>query len=321
MKNIILILVLLSAYTTALCQNAADFHTSTITANNIVCSSFINDDEGWLADNAGNVCHTADAAQSWSIVSTENFFVKIAFTSPVIGYALSASQAYKTNDGGVNWSPLALPNDITPAIYFISPQTGFISGQNAIYKTVDGGDSWSTISTDTTTFNYFYFITSVTGFATAYDDQFFKCIWRTDDGGSTWSNVYDSSNYFMNAIWFTSANEGWAAGYYDRTGLGKLPVINHSTDGGATWQMAFIDDHPEDIKGDQFIDVRFKNGLDGFALSIYDQSFITVDGGQTWNLTYGENGKLLPSYGVFNSLAGYSTMYFTGRNGYVTAWK
>ena len=70
MKNIFFLIVQLSFCIATFGQNAADFHTSVITQNNIVCSSFINDHEGWVTDNLGNVWHTHNAAPSWAIGST-----------------------------------------------------------------------------------------------------------------------------------------------------------------------------------------------------------------------------------------------------------
>ncbi len=45
-------------------QTSADFDTDSITTNTLVASSFISDNEGWLADNTGILWHTGDAGES-----------------------------------------------------------------------------------------------------------------------------------------------------------------------------------------------------------------------------------------------------------------
>lgn len=238
------------------------------------------------------------------------------------GYGLTSDAAYKTTDEGNTWSVLSLPGSIGTALYFLNGESGFIGGNEVIYKTVDGGTTWSTVSTQGVSFVDYYFVNTSVGIAAAYDADSSRCIWRTTDGGQTWSNVYSKENYFINSVWFTNENTGWAAGYYAKTGLGKFPVINQTSDGGLTWKNVYINRYPGDIKGEELLDIRFRNELEGFALSTYSESLTTIDGGLTWKLTYHDDGtELLPSYGIYKTLDGYSEMYLAGREGYVTKWK
>jgi len=303
-------------------QTSADFVTDSITTHTLLASSFINDNEGWTVDDAGTVWHTGNGSQSWSSVASEKYFLKLDFADALHGFGLTSYSAYKTTDGGSTWSVMNMPGGIISAVYFQNKDTGFISGDQVIYKTTDGGNTWATIQTAGVSFVDYYFVSGSTGIAAAYDEQSYKCIWRTTDDGATWSNTYSSENYFITSVWFTDSNNGWAAGYYDQTGLGKFPVINHTSDGGQTWTNVYMNQDPGDIKGEALIDIRFRNAQQGFALSTYSQSIITSDGGVTWSFTHDDNGDaMIPDWGMYKSLDGSSKMFLTGRHGYVTEWK
>ncbi|MBS1658850.1 MAG: hypothetical protein JST18_12250 [Bacteroidetes bacterium] len=301
-------------------QTSADFETDSITTHTLLASSFINDDEGWIADDAGNLWHTDNAGQSWSPIATQKIFIKLDFTDVQRGYGITTDAAYKTVDGGNTWSALNLPGNVGSAICFFDNSTGIVSGKEVIYKTTDDGATWQTVSTGGVSFVDYYFLNASTGIAAAFDEDSYQCIWRTTDGGQNWSNVYKEENYFITSVWFTDENNGWAAGYYTRQGKGKLPIINHSKDGGLTWKNVYINLHPGDLKGQALIDIRFRNALEGIALATYSENVITSDGGATWHLTY-DDEDLIPSYGIYKLLDSFNEIYLAGKNGYVTRWK
>lgn len=301
-------------------QVPEDFETEIITNNTIVASSFINNEEGWLADEAGVVWHTSNGGGSWSTIATEKHFLKMDFVDASVGYGITADKAFKTTNGGSAWFGLAMPGIVGSALYFLDASTGFISGIDVIYKTTNGGDSWSTISTEGASFVDFYFTSSSIAVAAAFDHDTHKCIWRTTSGGSSWSYVFDQENYFINSVWFTDANTGWAAGHYNMTGEGKLPVIIKTTDGGMTWENIYMNESPGDLRGESLLDIRFKNEEEGIAISSYSENVITSDGGATWNKTYSLQGSIIPSYGIYKTLDGYSDMFMAGRKGFVTKW-
>jgi photosystem II stability/assembly factor-like uncharacterized protein len=234
------IILLIASVTQSHAQNNGTFENSVITGNTLVASSFINDNEGWLADNGGILWHTSNAGQSWSSVFIEKYFTRLQFTDALNGFGITADAAYKTMDGGNTWSILSLPGSISNSLYFLDDNTGFITGNKTIYKTTNSGTTWTTILTNGASFTDYYFINASLGIATANDNDLYQSIWRTTDGGLNWTNVFDEPNYLMNSIWFTDENTGWAAGSYDQIGLGQEPQIIHTTDGGLTWQNVFI---------------------------------------------------------------------------------
>ncbi len=293
----------------------------TTTMSTFVASSFINDNEGWLADDKAILCHTKDGGQTWDTTSTNNYFLKLDFINAFNGFAIAGDAFQKTTDGGHTWQSLNMPGSIGDAIYFWDSNTGFVNGSQVIYKTTDGGTTWQTVSTDKVSFVDFDFINESVGIAAAYDDDSSKCIWRTTDGGITWNNVFRGENYLINSVSFKNDNNGWAVGYYEQTGLWNEPVILHSADGGITWQVSYLNIHPGG-KGDLLLDIRFMDELNGIAIANFSESVITSDGGLNWNLT--ENNKTigLPDLaGVYKTLAGFNVIYIAGKFGYVVKWK
>ena len=297
------------------------FQNSSITASTLMASSFISDNEGWLADNNDKLWHTANAGLTWDSTSIENTFLKLDFIDALNGFALSSSAAYKTTDGGHTWSQPSLPGGIGKGLYFFDIQTGFISSYKQVYKTTDGGITWTTISTDETSFVDFYFVNSSTGIAAANDDESSKSIWRTTDGGLTWSNVYNRPKYIVNSICFTNENIGFAVGCYDQIGEGCEPEILETTDGGLTWKEVYR--NPEIIRpGESLIDIRFGNSQEGVAISNYSESVYTIDGGSTWYRFYEDETVGLPSLQpLYKTIGGHSDLYIAGQLGYVVKWK
>ncbi|MBS1656533.1 MAG: hypothetical protein JST18_00390 [Bacteroidetes bacterium] len=296
------------------------FENSEITNNTFVSSSFISDEEGWLADNNGKLWHTSDAGETWDSMFLENQFLKMHFTDALYGFALESDIAYKTFDGGHSWSPLILPGIIGKALYFLDYQTGFISGYQKYFRTTDGGASWLTVFTEYITFRDYCFINESHGFAVAKDDEFNRCIWKTADGGLTWENVFNERNYYMNSIWFVNENTGWAAGYYDRFGI-REPAIIKTSDGGLIWHNIYRNTYV-DSRGEALTDIRFKSELEGYAISRFAYDVYTTDGGTTWHLTHDtDNLGLSTLYGVYKTLDGYTNMYLIGREGTVTKWE
>ncbi|MCY7408756.1 MAG: hypothetical protein LH473_00655 [Chitinophagales bacterium] len=298
------------------------FESSAVTDNTFVTSSFINDNEGWLADNNAMLFHTKNAGLTWDSISVSKNFVKLDFADALIGYGISSDGgAYKTTDGSYTWTYLYLPGNISKVLYFLDSKNGFIGGYQMIFKTTDGDTTWETINTEDVSFSDFYFTSSLIGIAVVNDDAANnRCVWRTIDGGSSWKNVCNATDYLMNAVWFTNENTGWAAGYCDRGGIMEPSILN-TIDGGQTWNIAY-GNWPVDSKGEAFSDIRFRNEKEGYAISRFAYDVYTTDGGASWNLIHdSETLGLSPLYGVYKTLDGYNNLYLSGENGNVAMWK
>ncbi len=298
-----------------------NFETDTISSTTLISSSFISDSEGWIADIAGVLWHTNNEGESWTAIPIEKKFSKLQFTTSLMGYGIESGSLYKSENGGNSWSLLVLPGTLQPAMHFFDQSTGIVSGKECVYKTTNGGISWSTVNTGVDFIRYF-FISSTIGLAASRDQDSTRCIWRTTNGGESWTSVYSEENFYVSSIWFTDENTGWAAGYRERAGRGKLPAIHRSNDGGLTWENVYFNEDLVSLKGEEFLDIRFKDEMEGFAVSSYSQSVITIDGGVTWQFTHDDEGnEIIPDWGIYKTLDGFDTMYLLGRKGIVTRWE
>jgi photosystem II stability/assembly factor-like uncharacterized protein len=267
------------------------------------------------------IYHTANGGNKWDSTSIDLVFVQLDFTSPSLGYALSENTLHKTLDGGRSWFPLQLPGNPESALYFLDSLNGLVSGAGRLFKTADGGETWASVLTEGYLFLDYFFISSSVVVAVAYGAKDYQCIWKSVDGGMTWKNVFDKKGFCLNAIFFVNKKIGWVAGYYDDAGLGKVPVIVNTTDGGETWSESYRN---EDISGygEPLTDIRFKNELDGYALSRHNYDVFTTDGGVTWQLmSDSQELSETPVYGLFKMLDGVNDLYLIGESGSVAVWK
>ncbi len=124
-----------------------------------------------------------------------------------------------------------------------------------------------------------------------------QTILATQDGGQTWATQGEravpsgSFSYFrLDRIWFTDANNGWAAGsseYFPTTGLdAQLGCILHTADGGKTWT-----DQGSSVctlTDGEYSAIQFLDSQNGWALDAGVSATIklahTTDGGNHWAL-------------------------------------
>ncbi|MBS1656529.1 MAG: hypothetical protein K1X63_05615 [Chitinophagales bacterium] len=300
---------------------AQEFENITFTNRTFIAASFINDSEGWLADNNSKLWHTVNAAQTWDSVTVSKNFVLLQFISSTNGFALTSNAAYKTSNGGQSWSELSMPQNVrAKAIYFLDANTGYLGSYGNIFKTADGGASWSSAEIEGVNILDFYFTGSSSGIAVGYDDGENRCIWRTTDNGATWENVFNEENHYLNAVYFVNETTGWAAGYYDRAGM-KEPIILKTTDSGATWQKNYRYTGISS-DGETLTDIRFKNELEGYALSVHNYDLFTKDGGETWRLVNDTDElNATPVFGLYKTLSGLNELYLVGQKGTVSRWE
>ncbi|MCY7409514.1 MAG: hypothetical protein LH473_04520, partial [Chitinophagales bacterium] len=67
---------------------------------------------------------------------------------------------------------------------------------------------------------------------------------------------------------------------------------------------------------------RFKNELEGFAISNLNVNVFTTDGGSSWLRADETDTFGLPEFnGYYKTVDGYNDMYLIGEDGYVVKWK
>lgn len=174
---------------------------------------------------------------------------------------------------------------------FLSAAEGFSFNSYAISYTADSGATWNIVTAD---------IPAVTGGSGVLDAWFVDrntgwmivyygggintpidttCVYATTDGGVTWHRQHTSrvsatkwASQTFQGIRFTDRMNGWVFG---------LGVIDHTTDGGATWttQMRFSE---RTIYNNLFTCGFFKNKNEGWIAGYGSFILHTTDGGTTW---------------------------------------
>jgi photosystem II stability/assembly factor-like uncharacterized protein len=148
----------------------------------------------------------------------------------------------------------------------------------------------------------------------------------SDDHGRTWLQAKVPVSSDLVAVYFPSAQKGWAVGHDG--------IVLHSGDGGITWQkqldgraaaqimLSYYTRYPprslpggseatarmmDDIKrfvqegaDKPFLDVWFENETTGFIVGTFNLIFRTTDGGKSWDPWYDrtENPNGMHFYGI-----------------------
>ena len=230
---------------------------------------------------------------------------KIRFFTPLKGYVWNEivvngtqtdlKHAFKTDDGGLTWQEVNLPEGI------LNSRTAWYSvdyGQNnpdvitltqdSTYLSVDGGLSWTDFQDeiDQQLFTDGRFFDSLNGY------RFGNYYWSsgskpfiystTSDGGITWtSNTPDlnlvSPQYPTGFDAFSMTN----VRVIISSGVDyHLDSVYVTTDGGLTWNLQY--EHDKNVKQGDISRVKFVTASNGF---IYGMKNLirTTDGGFTWN--------------------------------------
>lgn len=184
-------------------------------------------------DNKGFILKTTNGGDSWEMVYNPAASLRaIHFPTADIGYAVgSASQLFKTTNGGTNWvsANTGIDADLT-SVSFTSNTTGYTCGTSGkIYKTTDGGSTWTLQNSGVT--NYLYdilFTDDLVGFAV--DSR--KTLLNTTDGGNTWNKLIPSARPMLQlySICFTTPQNGYI--------VGEKGTLIETTDGGLNWAFS-----------------------------------------------------------------------------------
>jgi photosystem II stability/assembly factor-like uncharacterized protein len=199
---------------------------------------------GYAYDGA-TIYKTTDSGNSWS---SQVFFESVILNSihcpdenncyavgaQFDGVELWNGIAYRTGDGGSNWTTVF--NDLSGLqdVFFTNPDTGYIIGNmsylySEILKTTDGGSEWiSQIQLPYQYLQSIFFIDENNGFAVghnSYDGFFIK----TTDGGNNWSEQVIPNSSIFYSVFFSDENVGYI--------VGQEGIIYKTTDAGEIWTM------------------------------------------------------------------------------------
>ncbi|MEB2519021.1 YCF48-related protein [Pseudomonas sp. YuFO20] len=165
----------------------------------------------------------------------------------------------------------------------------------------------------------------------------------SDDNGSSWQQAVVPVSSDLNAVYFPSAEQGWA--------VGNDGVVLHSSDAGATWSKQLDGRQIGDLmfkhynalmlaKPDKeqwavlaadgqrlieegadkpFLDVWFANDTVGYVVGMFNLILRTEDGGQTW--TPFQDRIDNPQGFHLNAIASTGdALYIAGEQGLVLKW-
>ena len=282
---------------------------------------------GYACGYNGNVVISSNAGQNWSLSPTPitgRNYRKLAFTSPLVGYAVGANYndsvqtIITTTDGGITWTTLIdQPGFGLNAIAFVNADTGFAVGDmGAFLTTVNGGTTWTSVAPpDTFNFSGIRFLNSQTGYIVGGNDTT-RVILRTSDGGSTWSVLKNEKGAQLTDISFYQNN-----GYI----VGVNSTLMLSTDGGQSWTADTVSTFGDStyltsvrFYNDSFGVIGAKGGniyiySDAHRPSVYTLSSSLLDStdasiSMTVN-TYGQSGLYYIYYTLDST---WSTYYYAG---------
>jgi photosystem II stability/assembly factor-like uncharacterized protein len=199
-----------------------------VTLNSV---SFLNSETGYIAGYNTKVLYTTNGGTSWvdrSLGLSVNI-ISAFFTSQDTGYVGTASgtqQLFRTTNGGINWVQQSIPNVFllfVKSIQFINSNTGYFVGDVPfIFRTTNSGVSWDTTYSGAAGARFLdvFFGGSDTGYAVGEG-----VICKTTNGGSSWFMQNRGTSPYINSVYFTNANTGYAV-----TTLGQ--ILKTTTGGG-----------------------------------------------------------------------------------------
>jgi len=195
----------------------------------------------------------------------------------------------KTTDGGDTWDVIPVMFDqekstIIRSIYALNEDTVFATFTSVFEAVTDhgicigtnGGITWNKLYSFNygSTYSGVVFIDKNCGFIIGNGD-----IYKTGTGGIEWSKVYEYVGMFGAPRDIISPSEqvGYAYGFSSGDNYVYSTLVK-TADGGNTWRKL------PSIKNDAISSLVFANELIGYAFTINNYVYKTIDGGESWDL-------------------------------------
>jgi photosystem II stability/assembly factor-like uncharacterized protein len=234
---------------------------------------------------SGAILKTTDAGATWSLDSTDlPPITAICFPQqPQTGY-LCARWAYKSTDGGANWTRLGLDTMLYyNGVWFpAGPDTGYVLGDDSLlFRTFDQGAHWTSLPV-AYGLKAFHFpkLHPQTGCAVGTAGR----LLTSSDYGATWTTrtperVGLPLLQLLDVQFPSDRWRGYACGF---SGAYDPPTLLRTTDGGAEWAPCFYADSLAlfyALAFPQTADTGFVVGADSAGAAVWK----TVNGGSDWN--------------------------------------
>ncbi|MEP3226534.1 MAG: YCF48-related protein [Parasphingorhabdus sp.] len=276
--------------------------------------SFSTPTHGWYGTGKGDLYATTDGGNSWQRVASKpgTFIRALGFIDENTGFignvgtdyypgVTDETPLYRTDDGGVNWTPVELGGKTIKGVCAIDilestriyqgklqPRTvihaaGRVGGPTGIIRSVDNGKTWSVIDMQAQAgmildVKFFDEMTGLVFASSSRGADNEGLVLRTEDGGQTWTEVYKSGRN-SELIWkasFPDNKTGYATVQsYDKERAQQL--IIKTTDGGKSWRELPLTENA----GARQFGIGFLDAKRGWV-GTFAGGFYTDDGGETF---------------------------------------
>lgn len=225
----------------------------------------------------GFISKTSNGGNTWSNATLPGTTITaIYFLNSSTGYAAGSylSSAYKTTNGGVNWTAMAMGGtDQFNDIFALDANNIYAVGGKNFYKSTDGGTIWNHVETTSNYASHFsiFFKDANTGFLGGDAGSFYF----TSDGGSSWvSRPAPATDKIMKEIQFNDP---------EILLVGDENNLYRSTNYGLNWDILNFSSSapPDNITNSMYSVDRIANTIviTGFSGLIYK----STDNGNTWS--------------------------------------
>lgn len=233
---------------------------------------FTDANTGWLGSRTGDIIHTTDGGQTWTVLHDSTFLgrVWLRFLNEDFGYMAEGRNFLQTTDGGLTWDTLAqnvFPSTIND-IEVIDSLNILVSQNTRIAWTHDGGMTWSSAN------NHPYISTTNGGIHGHPDGKVWVANkWRSvlysDDFGDSWVDQFPAFKGYLGYIDAFDEKNVVAVG---SSGLGI-----HTQNSGLDWEeFSSVDLNYTSFSGLATLSEKV------FVLSGGQEIMSTRDGGTTW---------------------------------------
>lgn len=169
---------------------------------------------------AQNMFQTTDGGVTWTQLNL-NVGVSLDFVDTNHGWVVNVGGlGYRTTNGGTTWQAMTLPNQgFSPTISkidFVDQNVGWAVGWfGYAARTTDGGQTWQlqNIATQDDQILGLHALTTTTALAVGAPSGRSPSLYRTKNGGTTWSKTPLPADYSLSAVFATTANNIWTAGF------------------------------------------------------------------------------------------------------------
>jgi photosystem II stability/assembly factor-like uncharacterized protein len=275
-------------------------------SESVAAFSFTSPTTGFLLLGNGSVEETADGGETFSrktgipgtaassgggsLVGTNIHFINATIGLAIVNSSAGVSSAYRTPDGGVSWTPVALPAGAhVTSLYFVDEKDAYAIGPETFLSSTDGGETWTAQAIGKgNSFNSIDCSSATTCVMTVTAGN---QLVETTDGGAT-DVVKTTSSSLIYGAAYASPLQIVAVGASGATVL--------SADGGATFTPASAD------VGGQYGKLRRGPGAMVLAPGSGGEIAISTNDGQTWQTVATQTSQDLVDAAFATTTLGYA---------------